>query len=265
MTLPGWESLESVKIIDSMIQTITLIFWSLLVAFEIIAVAWKKRATFFTILALSAFALAVAGEIVHYKYDIREGVLYDAREAALRATYDGQLAKVRDDAQRSASSADKAQQNTEAAKREASIAHVLEQQANEQIEEVRKRNAPRVLTQEQKKKFVGIMRAGKPHDIIVWHAPDLESQTYADEISDALREAGWTLTLPPFRILQRSVPGIVILVHDIKVPEPEAGLLQHALKNIGVDANAAGVETTVAVGQIELWVGPKNAITSGSN
>jgi hypothetical protein len=265
MTLPGWESLESVKAIDSIVQIVTLVFWSLLVTFDVIAVAWKKRAAFFTTLALSAFALAVAGEIIHYKYDSRKGVLYEARETSLRTTYDQQLAKARDDAQRSASSADKAQQNTDAAKEEAAKAHALEQQANEQIESLKKRDSPRVLTQEQKEKFVAIMRTGKPHDITVWHAPDLESQTYADELFDALTAAGWTVKPPTFRVLQHSVPGIVIMIHDMKVPEPEAGLLQHALKNVGVDANAAGVEAIVAVGQIELWVGPKNAITSSSN
>jgi hypothetical protein len=212
MTLPGWESLDSVKTIDSMVQIVTLGFWSLLVVFEAIAVVWKKRATQFTILALCAFALAVGGEIVHYQYDSRKEVLY-----------------------------------------------------GEQIDALKKINTPRTLTQDQKQKFLAIMSTGKSHDITVWHAPDLESQNYADQLSNALREAGWPVKPAPFRMLERSAPGLVIMVHDVKVAEPEAVVLQSALSSAGIETNAAGVESIVAAGQIELWVGPKNAITSSSN
>ena len=264
MNLPGWGSLDSVKAIDSLIQVVTLIFWSLLVVFESVAVAWKKRATLCAILALGAFALAVSGEIAQHKYDSRKEVLYEAREADLRTSYDQKLATARDDAQRSASAADTAEQNTAAAKQEASKAQALELRANEQIELLKQREEPRVLSQDQEQKFVATMRTGSPQEIMVWHAPDLESQTYAEQISGALREAGWTIKPPSFRVLEHSVPGVVIMVHDIKVPEPSAGLLQHAFKIVGIEANGAGVELTPA-GQIELWVGPKNAITSSSN
>jgi hypothetical protein len=219
MSLPGWESLESVKTIDSMVQIATLAFWCLLVIFEIVAVAWKKRATFFTVLALGALAIAVSGEIVHFKYDNRKEILYEVREAA----------------------------------------------ANELIQELRKHEIPRTLTQDEKQRFVATLKTGKPHRITVRNAPDLESQNYADQLSDALREAGWTLNPPPFAMLTHSVPGIVIMVNDVKVPEHEAGLLQFAFKSIGVEANGVGAPSSVAAGEMVLWVGPKNTITSSLN
>ena len=87
MNLPGWNSLDSVKRIDSHIQIVTLLFWALLVVCEIIGVAWKKRTKLFNILALCAFAIAVLGEGIHYRYDDRKEALHDAREASLSANY----------------------------------------------------------------------------------------------------------------------------------------------------------------------------------
>lgn len=95
MNLPGWNSLDSVKSIDSHIQIATLLFWALLVVCEIIGVAWKKRAKLFNILALCAFAIAVFGESIHYKYDDRKEALHDAREADLSATYEKEISDIK--------------------------------------------------------------------------------------------------------------------------------------------------------------------------
>jgi hypothetical protein len=90
MTLPGWDSLDSVKTFGSYVRAVTLYFWALLVSFDVAAHFWKRCSRFFTVLAFVAFASAVAGELVQNMYDQRKEDLHDFREATLK----GQLDKV---------------------------------------------------------------------------------------------------------------------------------------------------------------------------
>jgi primosomal protein N' len=260
MVPPGWDSLDAVNAIDSTIRVVTLVFWSILVVAEIVAFSWKKRATLFNVVALVAFLMAVCGEIGQFKYDGRRDVLYEQRETKLRTDYDEQLKKAREQSEQSATAAREAQSSAVTAKQQAASAQLLEERANKQFAELKEREAPRMLTKEQRQKFIASLRSGKAHSIIVTHAPDLESQSFADQLTAALTEAGWTIERTPFRMLLHSVPGVVIMVHDIKVPEPEAGNLQFAFKSIGIDAGGAGNENVVA-GAIEMFVGPKNTVT----
>ena len=92
--LPGWDSLESVKSITTWLARGTLTGWVLLVLFEIIAHSWDKRKRLFNILALVAFAAAVTGEVVKYRYDERKDVLRDAVEQQLKQNV-GELAAQR--------------------------------------------------------------------------------------------------------------------------------------------------------------------------
>jgi hypothetical protein len=260
MNLPGWNSLDSVRSIDSVVQIVTLCFWSLLVLFEAIAFGWKKRSALFTILALVSFAVAVGGEAVHYKYDHRKEVLYDARENDLKSQHERELQKARDDAQSSAESARAAERETAVAKRESEQGRLLEQQANDQLAALKAKETPRTISEDQRRKILTALKGTKTREIIVLYASDLESQNYADQIIGILKEAGWTVPPPPFRLITHSVPGVVIMVHDVKVPEPEAAQLQFAFKTAGIDING-GTQPQVAAGKLEMWVGPKNAVT----
>lgn len=96
MTLPGWDSLEAVKRISSGVEVVTLVFWVLLVAFEIVAHIWKEYAKVFNVLALIAFALAVSGEIINHQYNHRKEALYDAREKQLSDDADQEIRKAQD-------------------------------------------------------------------------------------------------------------------------------------------------------------------------
>jgi hypothetical protein len=113
MTLPGWDSLESIKRIESGLQATTLAFWILLVAFEAAVHLWKKRERLFGAFALVAFALAVSGEVVSYKYAGRRDVLYDAREKGVRDEANEEIKKAR-------SAAESAQQKATAAEAQVS-------------------------------------------------------------------------------------------------------------------------------------------------
>lgn len=98
MTLPGWDSLETIKRISSGVEAVTLVFWVLLVAFEVVAHIWKKYERVFNILALVAFALAVSGEIISHQYNHQREALHDAREKQLSDDADQKIRKAEDDA-----------------------------------------------------------------------------------------------------------------------------------------------------------------------
>jgi hypothetical protein len=109
MTLPGWNSLEAVKRISSGVEIVTLGFWVLLVAFEIVAHIWKKRAKVFNVLALIAFALAVSGEIINHQYNHQRETLYDAREQQLNDDANQNIRKAQDEAAAAAAAVASAQ------------------------------------------------------------------------------------------------------------------------------------------------------------
>jgi len=91
MSLPGLDSLDSVKAVYSHVRSVTWCFWALLVICEIVAHFWKKRQSLFNVLALCAFALAVGGELLELKYDQRREQLYDSREADRTKQYDQKI------------------------------------------------------------------------------------------------------------------------------------------------------------------------------
>jgi S1-C subfamily serine protease len=94
IVLPGWNSLGSVKRIASFVEAGTLVFWSLLVMFEITAhFSSKKLHKVFNVLALIAFAVAVSGEIVEHKYQGRKEKLYDAQTQELTENLNKKLQK----------------------------------------------------------------------------------------------------------------------------------------------------------------------------
>jgi hypothetical protein len=70
-------NLRDVSTLEMWVQVITLFFWSLLVICEITAATWKKRSKLFNTLALCAFAIAVYGEIIHYRYERTKEAKYE--------------------------------------------------------------------------------------------------------------------------------------------------------------------------------------------
>jgi hypothetical protein len=233
MTWPGWDSLDSVKQIASAVQVTTLIFWGLLVFFEIVAYFWGKAKHVFNVLALIAFALAVMGEGIQYKYDGRKEALHDAHDTALTEDFNKRLQASHDeaenaraDAQHSADNAGHAEQQAAAAEQEA--AKLKEQQGY------------RELTEDQKTRLIALLKPYAPQQLYFLSAPDAEATEYGDEISSALNAAGWKTIGPQYNwgTITHQGEGVWVQISDVSKPAPRgAALLQNALKTVGIEAN----------------------------
>jgi hypothetical protein len=244
MTLPGWDSLETAKVIASRTEVTTLCFWVLLVLFEIIARSWKRLAKVFDVLALFAFALAVSGEIVEHKYNQRKEALYEAREQRLSAEFNRKLEKANEDAQKARDSSTTAQQDASAAQKEAA--------------ELRHQQAGRALSAQQKAQLLSLLKLESPQELYFLSAPDSESQTFADQLFAILRAAGWKTSLPPYNwgTVQHYPVGVVILTADLKNAPRGAVVLQGSLKKIGIESSGLSFEM-VPAGKFGLFVGLK--------
>ena len=76
-----------------------------------------------------------------------------------------------------------------------------------------KRRMHRELSAEQKNKILAGLKSVRPSEIMVFNAPDLESQNYADQITEVLKAAGWNVPPAPAHFLTRSASGIIFMVH----------------------------------------------------
>jgi hypothetical protein len=244
MTLPGWDSLETVKVFAARTEVTTLCFWVLLVLFEIVARSWKRLAKVFDVLALFAFALAVSGEIVEYKYNHRKEALYEAREQSLSAEFHSKLEKANEDAQTARDDSTTAQRDASAAQREAG--------------ELRHQQTGRALSETQKAELLSLLKSESHQEMYFISAPDSESQTFADELSAVFNEAGWKTNYPPYNwgTTQHYPVGLAILVADPKNAPPGAVVLQRSLKKIGIESNGLPFEM-VPAGKFGLFVGLK--------
>jgi hypothetical protein len=266
MTIPGWDSLESVKRIVSALEVTTLVFWVLLVLFEIVARLWKKFARLFDVLALIAFAVAVSGEVVGHEYSHRKEALYDARELALTDSFSQKLQKANEDAQKardnvqqSHDDAQRANQDAQHAAASSALAEQRAADAQSQLEDLKRQQAPRTLTEKQKNLLFSLLKPEGPQELYFVSAPDPESQGYADEISSVLNSAGWKTSVHPYNwgTIERYPEGVEILLSDVKKPAPRgAAVLQGALKTIGVEANGVSFGM-VGEGQFALFIGLK--------
>ena len=250
MTWPGWDSLDSVKRIASVVQVTTLIFWGLLVLFEIVAYSWEKAKHVFNVLALIAFALAVMGEGIQYKFDGRKETLHDAHDTALTKDFNKRLQVAHDeaenartDAQRSADNASRAQQQAAAAEQEA--------------EKLKEQQGYRELTEDQKTQLIALLKPYAPQQLYFLSAPDAEATEYGDEISSALNAAGWKTVGPQYNwgTITHQGEGVWVQSSDVGKPAPHgAAVLQTALKKIGIDAKG-GSFAMVGENGFFLYVG----------
>jgi hypothetical protein len=77
---------------------------------------------------------------------------------------------------------------------------------------------------------------------------------YADDFISAIQGGGWTSKSPPFLIEERTGQGVKIVVHDVNSPPPGAIQLQQALKQIGITADGASIDT-VGPSDLYLYIG----------
>jgi hypothetical protein len=114
--------------------------------------------------------------------------------------------------------------------------------------------AQRVLTDKEKATLIAVLRPYCPFDIAVRHIPgNEESQTYADQFSAAIREAGCMPRRPRFLIDEHNGTGIWIVVHDLKEIPPGAEGLATAMIQAGLKINT-GPSDALEVGSVYLFI-----------
>ena len=110
----------------------------------------------------------------------------------------------------------------------------------------------RHLSDEQKKTLASLLRDSGVFRVVVQHAEhNFEAQTYADDFSAVLKDAGWTVTGTQVLFETRQGKGVWIMLHSKEYTPPGTAALQRSLKQIGVDAPATFSE---GVGGNELWL-----------
>jgi hypothetical protein len=116
----------------------------------------------------------------------------------------------------------------------------------------------RSLSPEQQKTIVATLKKSAPQETMIIRVQDLETQTYAEQITEVLSRAGWRVDPTPFRVITHAVPGIKILVRDLKNAPQGAVALQNAFKAAGIEVFGDVADPSqVSDGRFVIWIGPK--------
>ena len=225
--LPDWNSLDSVRRAHSELEAVALVFFALLVVFDVLAHLSsenKTKETLFEKIALICFAVAVLAEIAAYPYGQRNDVLSEhiigsldvkAREAftnasnALTKASEAETksdaantvsGKARDKADAAGKKADSFEADIVSAKKlaaeaESHLADALQRAANAEAE-LERMKAPRSLTNASALTDALTAFKGTEYSFIGCFQ-DQESIDLLVQIDKVLANAGWTRVKPP--------------------------------------------------------------------
>jgi hypothetical protein len=245
MLIPDWNSLDSVRRAHSDLEFAALLFFALLVFFDILA-HWsedKTRERFFEKIGLCFFAAAVLAEIVAYPYSQRNDML-SAQEI-------NSLDQKAQDARASAESA------AGAAARANDSAEELAQYTKWLAESVN----PRHIDTER---FAELMKGQPIAFAEIWYeADEEEAQSFAEELGRELghkpRGIGWNVRVSPFparldkttgdpqifNILRRTagIEGMAIAARDVSLSNSQLSSLREAIQlSTGGLSSVSGLE-----------------------
>jgi hypothetical protein len=111
--------------------------------------------------------------------------------------------------------------------------------AQAQAEQLRQQAAPRALSPTERHQIVAFL-AGKPTGVFIIKATIVtaDARNYGEQIADAFRASGWTVTVQNVMFSGSNIMGLWITVKDGNAPPQAAGILQHALAAGGITARA---------------------------
>src|SRR5262249_18311110 len=92
----------------------------------------------------------------------------------------------------------------------------------------------RVITPEQQATLMEFLKAAPKGPVLILYALDDEPRSYATQISDALKAAGFDPKMEQSAVTQ-NLTGTWLLVHSLQQPPPQAVPLQKAFREIHVD------------------------------
>lgn len=127
-------------------------------------------------------------------------------------------------------------------------------EAERNVANATRHTRPREISAEQRAEFLRLVGTSPKGPLVVGRVQgEAELTRYYGQIVELVSAAGWTVTERPLW-MDLAFEGVFIRVKDANTPPPHAGLLQGALKAIGVSAEGIN-EDKLPADRLELMVG----------
>lgn len=124
-------------------------------------------------------------------------------------------------------------------------------------EELQERLKARSLSDAARKRLLAVLSSAPGGPVTVSAAmSNQEAESFARQILDVLRTAGWSPTGVNLSMMIPGPSGIVIRVHDAQAVPAHAGPIQHAFEAAGFPAQGSA-GGAVPVGTVDIYVGYK--------
>ena len=126
----------------------------------------------------------------------------------------------------------------------------------EKIEKTNNKFKPRILTNEQKGKFVDFISKSKGKVVITSVLGDAEAVSFSKVIEGLIVKAGWEIEKTQLAQFNKNPKGVFIGVHSEETAPKYASLLQAAFNSIGIDVTAE-INKKLSKHQLELVIASK--------
>jgi hypothetical protein len=204
MFLPGWDSLESVKILNYSFHIAALVFIALLALSEIMALVYAGR-------SITLAEIRDIDAALHRKQEIDEA---DSRHAAEIGSLQTQLSE----AEKQLSEAEK------------------------KVEEIERKQAYQHLTDEQKQALIRVLSPFRGDKVRIFYViGDANGKAYADDFASVFAKAGWDYgggSGVKQGIFEKDPIGIEITLNATQVT---AGKIPRAAETLVQTLNALGL------------------------
>lgn len=222
--LPGWDSLGGVTRWESVFHLVGLTSLFLLVVFEALTWVYGNRKD-----VLRAAALASAADAAAERQQAKEHENKQKLE-----TLDRDLHQAKSDATQAKADRDA---------------------AAKKLAELEKKTAPRLLTEAQKAIMAESLKKGPSGRLLIEvDTGSDDGWRYAENIAETLRASKWNVKLRSVTNFGTTkISGLTLRVIDVAHAPPCAGVLQHAFKDIGIDASGRA-EPKLPPDEADVWL-----------
>jgi hypothetical protein len=114
----------------------------------------------------------------------------------------------------------------------------------------------RIVSPEQQAMLVDLLKAAPKGPVVVFHAADDEPRSYAMQISEALKAAGYETRLEQ-RPTAQNLAGTFLLVHDLQRPPAHAVAIQKAFREIHIDLDGQQDQHVPDARSVVLLIGSR--------
>jgi hypothetical protein len=131
------------------------------------------------------------------------------------------------------------------------------EQSKQQVLELQKKSAERILTKDQLAQLDAVLSSSPKYEVSVQiNLGDQEALQYAQQFVTAFKKNGWTVNGPNQAVYNTPPKGIELVVHSPSDIPPSAEILARALKQAGISF-IGGDNPSIAGGTVEFRIGVK--------